>query len=158
DEYLARIGEFSAPVLEMTKTVIQSSLGMPLKDAMKKSQDIYLNQLMALEDVQEWIRAVLGKTKPLWKNKQLKRIRQLAHDVVAVDVLVRRFAGGVVPAGQDHGLVVEAAFFESFRYFARELFQKCQIVLRVDEQDLFLLGGEFFEVRHRADRQPRLAK
>ena len=69
DEYLARIGEFSAPVLEMTKTVIQSSLGLPLKEAMKKSQDIYLNQLMALEDVQEGIRAVLEKRKPVWKNK-----------------------------------------------------------------------------------------
>jgi len=69
DEYLQRIAEFSAPVLEMTKTVIQSSLGMPLKEAMKKSQDIYLNQLMALEDVQEGLRAVLEKRKPVWKNK-----------------------------------------------------------------------------------------
>jgi cyclohexa-1,5-dienecarbonyl-CoA hydratase len=69
DEILARIGEFSAPVLEMTKAVIQGSIGMPLKEAMKKSQDIYLNQLMALEDVQEGLRAVLEKRKPVWKNK-----------------------------------------------------------------------------------------
>jgi cyclohexa-1,5-dienecarbonyl-CoA hydratase len=69
DEILARIGEFSAPVLEMTKAVISGSLGMPLKEAMKKSADIYLNQLMALEDVQEGLRAVLEKRKPVWKNK-----------------------------------------------------------------------------------------
>lgn len=66
---LTRIGEFSAPVLEMTKRVISSSIGVPLKDAMKKSQDIYLNQLMDLEDVQEGLRAVLERRKPIWKNK-----------------------------------------------------------------------------------------
>jgi len=69
DEILARIGEFSGPVLEMTKKVIGSSMGLPLAEAMKKSQDIYLNQLYALEDVQEGLRAVLEKRKPVWKNK-----------------------------------------------------------------------------------------
>jgi cyclohexa-1,5-dienecarbonyl-CoA hydratase len=69
DEFLAKISEFSAPVLEMTKRVIGSSIGLPLHEAMKKSQDIYLNQLMALEDVQEGLRAVLEKRKPVWKNK-----------------------------------------------------------------------------------------
>jgi enoyl-CoA hydratase/carnithine racemase len=66
---VAKIGEFSGPVLEVTKKVIASSQGMPLDVAMKKSQDIYLNQLQALEDVQEGIRAVLEKRKPVWKNK-----------------------------------------------------------------------------------------
>ncbi len=69
NEYLARIGEFSGPVLEMTKKVIGSSQGLPLAEAMKKSQDIYLNQLYALEDVQEGLRAVVEKRKPVWKNK-----------------------------------------------------------------------------------------
>jgi cyclohexa-1,5-dienecarbonyl-CoA hydratase len=69
DEVLARISEFSGPVLEMTKKVIGSSMGLPLHEAMKKSHDIYLNQLMALEDVQEGLRAVVEKRKPVWKNK-----------------------------------------------------------------------------------------
>jgi cyclohexa-1,5-dienecarbonyl-CoA hydratase len=68
-EVLDRIGQFSGPVLEMTKKVISSSLGLPLAEAMKKSHDIYLNQLMALEDVQEGLRAVLERRKPVWKNK-----------------------------------------------------------------------------------------
>ncbi len=68
-EILARIGEFSGPVLEMTKLVISSAMGLPLAEAMKKSHDIYLNQLMDLEDVQEGLRAVLEKRKPVWKNK-----------------------------------------------------------------------------------------
>jgi len=40
-----------------------------LGEAIKKSQDIYLNQLMDLEDSQEGLRAVLEKRKPVWKNK-----------------------------------------------------------------------------------------
>jgi cyclohexa-1,5-dienecarbonyl-CoA hydratase len=66
---LAKIAEFSGPVLEMTKKVIGSSQGMPIDAAMKKSRDIYLNELQSLEDVQEGIRAVLEKRKPVWKNK-----------------------------------------------------------------------------------------
>ncbi len=69
DEMLARIGQFSGPVLEMTKKVISQSIGRPLAEAMKKSQDIYLNQLYALEDVQEGLRAVVEKRQPVWKNK-----------------------------------------------------------------------------------------
>jgi len=69
DTIVNKIGEFSGPVLEVTKKVIASSQGLPLHEAMKKSQDIYLNQLQALEDVQEGIRAVLEKRKPVWKNK-----------------------------------------------------------------------------------------
>src|SRR5882724_3265122 len=66
---LARISEFSGPVLEVTKRVIGSCIGRPLKEAMKTSQDLYLNELMSLEDVQEGLRAVIEKRKPVWKNK-----------------------------------------------------------------------------------------
>src|SRR3954452_17368002 len=69
EEVLARISEISAPVLEVTKKVIGSSIGLPLDEAMKKSQNIYLNELMNLQDVQEGLRAVLEKRKPVWKNK-----------------------------------------------------------------------------------------
>lgn len=68
-ETLARIAEFSGPVLEMTKKVISGTQGLPLREALKRSQDIYLNQLMSLEDAQEGIRAVLENRKPDWKNK-----------------------------------------------------------------------------------------
>lgn len=69
DSLLTRISEFSGPVLEVTKRVIGSSIGQPLKQAMKTSQDLYLNELMSLEDVQEGLRAVIEKRKPVWKNK-----------------------------------------------------------------------------------------
>ena len=69
DEVIGKIGEFSAPVLEMTKRVISGSLGLPLDKAMRQSHNIYLTQLMDLEDVQEGLRAVLEKRKPVWKNR-----------------------------------------------------------------------------------------
>ena len=69
DEVISKIAEFSAPVLEMTKRVIAGSIGLPLDKAMRQSHNIYLNQLMDLEDVQEGLRAVLEKRKPVWKNK-----------------------------------------------------------------------------------------
>jgi len=69
DAILTKISEFSGPVLEVTKKVIGSSIGLPFDEAMKKSQNIYLNELMNLQDVQEGLRAVLEKRKPVWKNK-----------------------------------------------------------------------------------------
>ncbi|MGC2324351.1 MAG: enoyl-CoA hydratase-related protein [Terriglobales bacterium] len=69
DSVINKIGEFSAPVLEMTKRVISGSIGLPLDKAMRQSHNIYLNQLMELEDVQEGLRAVLEKRKPVWKNR-----------------------------------------------------------------------------------------
>jgi cyclohexa-1,5-dienecarbonyl-CoA hydratase len=69
NELLGRIGEISSPVLEMTKKVIGSTMGLPLDEAIKRSHNIYLNQLMDLEDAREGLRAVIEKRKPVWKNK-----------------------------------------------------------------------------------------
>jgi cyclohexa-1,5-dienecarbonyl-CoA hydratase len=69
ENIMNKIGEFSGPVLEVTKKVIGSSIGLPIEEAMKQSQNIYLNELMNLQDVQEGLRAVLEKRKPVWKNK-----------------------------------------------------------------------------------------
>ncbi len=68
-EVLSRIAQFSAPVLEMAKRVISTTAGLPLEQAVRRSQDIYLNQLMALEDPKEGLRAVLERRKPVWRNK-----------------------------------------------------------------------------------------
>jgi cyclohexa-1,5-dienecarbonyl-CoA hydratase len=69
ESLILRVSEFSGPVLEVTKRVIGSSIVQTLKKAMKTSQDLYLNELMSLEDVQEGLRAVIEKRKPVWKNK-----------------------------------------------------------------------------------------
>ena len=66
---VTQISEQSAPVLEMAKKVIYKSLGLPLLEAMRVSADLYLNQLMELEDSREGLRAILERRKPVWKNK-----------------------------------------------------------------------------------------
>ncbi len=69
DTVLGKITEQSSAVLEMAKRVMFTAMGLPLQEAMKKSSDLYLNQLMDLEDAQEGLLAIAEKRKPVWKNK-----------------------------------------------------------------------------------------
>jgi len=66
---LTRITEQSGPVLEMAKRVLYDTIGLPLAQGIRRSVDIYLNQLMDLDDAQEGLRAILEKRKPVWKDK-----------------------------------------------------------------------------------------
>ena len=66
---LTKITDQSAPVLEMAKRVLYDTIGLPLPAAMKKSADVYLNQLMDLEDAQEGLRAAIEKRKPVWQDR-----------------------------------------------------------------------------------------
>jgi cyclohexa-1,5-dienecarbonyl-CoA hydratase len=69
DTLVKRISEQSAPVLQLLKRVIFEATWRPFDEALKHSQDIYLNQLFALEDSQEGLRALVEKRKPVWKNR-----------------------------------------------------------------------------------------
>ena len=69
DALVKRLSEQSAPVLALLKRVIFEGTWLPFNEALKKSQDIYLNQLFELEDSQEGLRALVEKRKPVWKNK-----------------------------------------------------------------------------------------
>ena len=64
-----RISEQSGPVLSLIKRVIFDGTWKPFEEALKNSQDIYLNQLFELEDSQEGLRAMVEKRKPVLKNK-----------------------------------------------------------------------------------------
>lgn len=69
EKVLTKVTEQSAPVLEMAKKVLYETIGLPLGQALRKSADIYLNQLMDLSDAQEGLRAAIEKRKPVWKDK-----------------------------------------------------------------------------------------
>jgi len=69
DGLAKRISEKSGPVLKLLKQVIFQGTWRPFSEALKTAQDIYLNQLFALEDSQEGLRALIEKRKPVWKNK-----------------------------------------------------------------------------------------
>jgi len=69
NDLIARITAHSAPVLTMAKKAILSGMGLSLKDGMKQSMSIFLNELYRLEDSQEGLHALVEKRKPNWKNR-----------------------------------------------------------------------------------------
>jgi cyclohexa-1,5-dienecarbonyl-CoA hydratase len=69
EKLVTKITEQSAPVLEMAKKSLYETIGLSIPEAIKRSSNIYLNQLMYLEDSQEGLRAMVEKRKPVWKNK-----------------------------------------------------------------------------------------
>jgi len=69
DALVKRLSEQSGAVLALLKRVIFEGTWLPFYEALKKSQDVYLNQLFELEDSQEGLRAMVEKRKPVWKNK-----------------------------------------------------------------------------------------
>jgi cyclohexa-1,5-dienecarbonyl-CoA hydratase len=68
-DLIHRIGSHSGPVLTMAKKAILGGMGMSLKDGLKNSMNIFLNELYRLEDSQEGLRALVEKRKPTWKNR-----------------------------------------------------------------------------------------
>ncbi|MBZ5694092.1 MAG: enoyl-CoA hydratase/isomerase family protein [Acidobacteriia bacterium] len=69
DEVAAKVTAQSAPVLTMAKKAIQASLGLPLRDGVRNSMKVFLNELAELEDSQEGLRALVEKRAPKWKNR-----------------------------------------------------------------------------------------
>lgn len=66
---ILKITKQSAPVLEMAKKVIYETIGTPINQALRRSAEIYLNQLMDLSDAQEGLRAAVEQREPVWKDK-----------------------------------------------------------------------------------------
>ncbi len=66
---MEHITQNSGPVLSLAKRTIYEGVGMSLLNALKHSQDVFLNELYRLEDSQEGLRAIAEKRKPLWKNR-----------------------------------------------------------------------------------------
>ncbi len=69
DEITAKVTAQSAPVLTMAKKAIMGSLGLPLRDGVRNSMKVFLNELAELEDSQEGLRALVEKRAPKWKNR-----------------------------------------------------------------------------------------
>ncbi|HKP85793.1 MAG TPA: enoyl-CoA hydratase-related protein [Blastocatellia bacterium] len=69
DEILGVLRQMSVPALEMSRRALASSSGLSFDDALKRTEDLYLNQLMAFKDAQEGIEAFIAKRPPRWKHK-----------------------------------------------------------------------------------------
>ena len=68
-DLLARITAQSGAVLAMAKKAVVGGMGMSLREALRFSMDVFLNELYRLEDSREGLQALLEKRKPHWKNR-----------------------------------------------------------------------------------------
>ncbi len=69
DEVIAKVTAQSGPVLTMAKKAILGSLGLPLREGVRNSMKVFLNELAELEDSQEGLRALVEQRAPKWKNR-----------------------------------------------------------------------------------------
>jgi cyclohexa-1,5-dienecarbonyl-CoA hydratase len=69
NDLVGRISGHSGAVLAMAKKAILGGMGLTLREGLKNSMSIFLNELYRLEDSQEGLRALVEKRKPNWKNR-----------------------------------------------------------------------------------------
>jgi enoyl-CoA hydratase len=68
-DLVSRMTGHSGAVLTMAKKAILGGMGLSLRDGLKHSMNIFLNELYRLEDSQEGLQALVEKRKPSWKNR-----------------------------------------------------------------------------------------
>jgi cyclohexa-1,5-dienecarbonyl-CoA hydratase len=66
---IQRFEESSPPIVQLARRAIVGGLDLPHEEAVSHAEDVYLNQLMATEDVEEGLRAVAEKREPDWKGR-----------------------------------------------------------------------------------------
>ncbi len=64
-----RFQESSAPIVQLARRAIVGGQDMSYEEAVRHAEDVYLNQLLATQDVEEGLRAVAEKRKPVWKDR-----------------------------------------------------------------------------------------
>jgi cyclohexa-1,5-dienecarbonyl-CoA hydratase len=69
EEVISRVTAQSGSVLTMAKKAILGSMGMPLREGVRNSMKVFLNELGDLQDAQEGLRALVEKRAPKWKNR-----------------------------------------------------------------------------------------
>jgi cyclohexa-1,5-dienecarbonyl-CoA hydratase len=68
-EILDAFRQMSVPALEMARRALVAGSWPGFDESLKRTEDIYLNQLMTLKDPQEGIDAFIAKRPPRWKHK-----------------------------------------------------------------------------------------
>ncbi len=68
DRYVSELAGLSAPVLRLTKRVLLGGLDASPKQALEVAEQVYLSELMELEDAHEGLLAFMEKREPVWKG------------------------------------------------------------------------------------------
>ncbi len=66
---IQRFAESSAPIVQLARRAVVGGLDLPLDEAVRHAEDVYLNMLLSTEDVEEGLKAVVEKRKPAWKGR-----------------------------------------------------------------------------------------
>jgi len=69
EELVNTFRQMSVPGLEMARRAMVQTSGLGFDDALKRVEDIYLNELMSFKDPQEGVDAFVAKRPPKWKHK-----------------------------------------------------------------------------------------
>ena len=69
EEVLGLLRQMSAPALEMARRALFAGAWPAFEESLKRTEDLYLNQLMRLKDAQEGVEAFVAKRQPRWKHK-----------------------------------------------------------------------------------------
>ncbi len=69
EEFIDRLRNKSAPVMQLAKRAQLESYYAGYEEALYKVENLYLRELMALEDTQEGIKSFLEKREPEWTDK-----------------------------------------------------------------------------------------
>ena len=64
-----RYQDGSATILQLARGAVAGGLDLPLPDAIRHAEDVYLNHLMSTEDAEEGLKAIMEKRKPVWKDR-----------------------------------------------------------------------------------------
>ena len=64
-----RFQESSAPIVQLARRAIVGGQDLSYEEAVRHAEDVYLIHLLATQDVEEGLRAVAEKRKPVWKDR-----------------------------------------------------------------------------------------
>ncbi len=67
--YVATLASLSRPVLRLAKQAVLEGLVLPFEQALQRSEEIYLDQLLDLDDAHEGLAAFMEKREPTWKDQ-----------------------------------------------------------------------------------------
>jgi cyclohexa-1,5-dienecarbonyl-CoA hydratase len=69
EQLLGVLRKLSVPALEVSRRAMVETMGLGFEDALKRSEDLYLNRLMSYKDPHEGVEAFIEKRPPKFKHR-----------------------------------------------------------------------------------------